>query len=58
MYLPWMLKFVWGSDHLLNHLNDIVRKGGEGLMLVKPQSFHFEGRTDSVLKVKVNDLYW
>ena len=43
-----------GNDHMMEVLQDIMKKGGEGLMLMKPGSSYINERTDSILKVKVN----
>lgn len=45
-----------GSDHLFKYLTSIVvEKGGEGLMAVEPQSLYTGGRTNRLLKVKVQN---
>lgn len=38
--------------HLEGRLQEIVKAGGEGLMLLKPDSLYEEGRSHSLLKVK------
>ena len=42
-----------GNDHLLKSLTEIVKEGGEGFMLYKPQSLYIGERTQSLLKAKV-----
>lgn len=45
------------SDHqaLMNHLDEIVRAGGEGLMLHRGGAFYRAARSDDLLKVKTRD---
>lgn len=38
--------------HVLEMLEDIIEKGGEGLMLREPGSLYINGRSKSLLKVK------
>ena len=40
------------EDALLNMLDEIVTKVGEGLMLQRADSLHHSGRSDDFLKVK------
>ena len=44
-----------GNKHLLDTLNEVVKSGGEGLMLNQPNSLYIQERTQSLLKVKVNE---
>ena len=56
------LKFSWlhpipqirlnSEDALLNMLDEIVTKGGEGLMLHRADSLYHSGRSDDLLKLK------
>jgi DNA ligase-1 len=41
-----------GKEHLKNHLEEIVKKGGEGIMIYNPVSHYQPGRSKNVLKVK------
>ena len=41
-----------GYDHLQSELLNITNKGGEGIVLVEPNSLYQPGRSDSFLKVK------
>jgi hypothetical protein len=41
-----------GKEHLENQLEEIVKKGGEGIILYNPISFYQPGRNKNVLKVK------
>lgn len=41
-----------GRKHLLDMLDDICAKGGEGLMLREPGSAYVNGRSKTLLKVK------
>lgn len=41
-----------GRKHLLEMLDDIIAKGGEGLMLREPGSEYVNGRSKTLLKVK------
>lgn len=41
-----------GLNHLNDHLDSILEKGGEGIMATEPQSFYQKGRTNSLLKIK------
>lgn len=40
-----------GTDHLMKTLNDIISKGGEGIILKLPKSSYESGTTSSMLKV-------
>ena len=40
------------EDALLNMLDEIVTKGGKGLMLHRANSFYHSGRSDKLLKLK------
>ena len=40
------------EDALLKMLDEIVTKGGEGLMLHRANSFYHSGRSDNLLKLK------
>jgi DNA ligase-1 len=42
-----------GKDHLRQTLVEMMNHGGEGLMVNKPNSMYFNGRTQTLLKVKV-----
>ena len=62
MKLTEALKISWlhpipqirlnSEDALLNMLDEIVTKGGEGLMLHRANSFYNCGITDNLLKLK------
>jgi len=41
-----------GQDHLLKMLKKVLLKGGEGIMLRRPNSMYEHGRSHSLLKVK------
>jgi len=41
-----------GKEHLQNHLEEIINKSGEGIMIYNPNSLYLPGRTKNVLKVK------
>jgi DNA ligase-1 len=41
-----------GREHLLHKLEEVVKGGGEGLMLRKPKSKYEKKRSDTLLKVK------
>jgi DNA ligase-1 len=41
-----------GKEDLQNHLDQIVKKGGEGIMIYNPVSHYHAGRCKNVLKVK------
>ena len=41
------------KEHLWSTLDQIIKKGGEGVMLRKPGSLYESGRSNSLLKVKV-----
>lgn len=41
------------KDHMLSMLKEVLKGGGEGLMLRKPKSPYVFGRSDTLLKVKV-----
>ena len=41
-----------GEEHLKERLKEVESLGGEGLMLRKPESLYFKGRTKELLKVK------
>jgi DNA ligase-1 len=41
-----------GKEHLHNHLEKIVKKGGEGIMIYKPVVHYLPGRCKNVLKLK------
>jgi DNA ligase-1 len=43
-----------GNFHLQDRLQEILRQGGEGLMVNKPGSLYIAKRTSNLLKVKVN----
>lgn len=40
------------KDHVLEMLEDVIEKGGEGLMLREPGSLYINGRSKTLLKVK------
>ena len=40
------------KEHLLEYFNQIIEKGGEGVMLREPQSLYKAGRSDSLRKYK------
>lgn len=42
-----------GVDHLEDYVASVVKRGGEGVMVVEPNSLYKQGRTKSLLKVKV-----
>jgi DNA ligase-1 len=42
-----------GNNHLHERLIEIMKHGGEGLMINNPNSFYIAQRTDALLKVKV-----
>jgi DNA ligase-1 len=42
-----------GEQQLLQQLQDVLGKGGEGLMLRKPESLYLAKRSWTLLKVKV-----
>ena len=44
-----------GKEHLFQRLAEIESKGGEGIMLRRPQSLYTVGRTHDLLKVKTFD---
>ncbi|HIG28191.1 MAG TPA: DNA ligase [Verrucomicrobiales bacterium] len=44
-----------GTDHLISNLNRIVKTGGEGLMIRKPESEYETHRSPTLLKVKPYD---
>ena len=44
-----------GTDHLISNLNRIVKAGGEGLMIRKPESEYETHRSPTLLKVKLYD---
>jgi hypothetical protein len=41
-----------GNDDLNKQLKEVLKKGGEGLMLRQPGSFYVNGRSNTLLKVK------
>ena len=41
-----------GKEHVQRHLDSIVDKGGEGLMLRDPEGKYINKRSDVLLKVK------
>ena len=41
-----------GKDHLKQHFNSIITKGGEGVMLRNPQSLYIAGRSENMKKYK------
>jgi DNA ligase 1 len=43
-----------GTDHLERYLQDIIDKGGEGIILRDPQEEYVPGRAKGYLKHKVN----
>lgn len=57
--LPPTIKIVesvkcQGIPHLLEHLEQIVLQGGEGVICREPEGPYIEGRSWSMLKVKVS----
>jgi DNA ligase-1 len=55
--LPSFVKIVEmvkckGKDHLKQYFDEIIAKGGEGVMLREPQSLYKAGRSDSLRKFK------
>ncbi len=44
-----------GSDHLITERDRVVKAGGEGLMIRKPESKYDAGRSPTLLKVKTYD---
>lgn len=46
-----------GTDHLMNTLNEIISKGGEGLILRLPKSTYELGTTPSMLEVGTPEGY-
>lgn len=46
-----------GKDHLKKYFNEIVKKGGEGVMLREPGSLYTQGRSTSVRKYKVSFFF-
>lgn len=52
-YLRWVPQFkIEKSEDLTQLLDDIVKKGGEGLMLHRGDSFYRAARNDDLLKMK------
>ena len=52
-WLHPILQFRLNSeDALLNMLDEIITKGGKGLMLHRANSFYRSGRSDNLLKLK------
>lgn len=50
---PVTVETVANRMHVVTKLNEVVIKGGEGLMLRNPEVRHYEkGRTNNLLKVK------
>ena len=47
-----------GKQHLESYLDSIITSGGEGIMVREPSSLYTVGFTTSLLKVKVNLLYY
>jgi DNA ligase-1 len=43
---------VKGKQHLKEYFDDIISKGGEGVMLREPQSLYKAGRSESLRKFK------
>jgi DNA ligase-1 len=41
-----------GPEHLKEHFDNIIAKGGEGVMLREPQSLYKAGRSNSLKKFK------
>jgi DNA ligase-1 len=41
-----------GKEHLQEHFNNIIAKGGEGVMLREPHSYYKIGRSESLKKFK------
>ncbi len=41
-----------GADHIKEELKKVEARGGEGLMIRKPKSKYFNGRSDTLLKIK------
>jgi len=41
-----------GEEHLQNYLQEIINKGGEGIMIHHPELHYRPGRTEKLLKVK------
>lgn len=46
-----------GNQHMVEKLESIVSRGGEGLMMRDPIVSYIPGRTKSMLKVKVKVIY-
>lgn len=42
-----------GKDHLMQMLDQVIKKGGEGIMLRKPASLYEHGRSWALLKLKM-----
>jgi DNA ligase-1 len=41
-----------GKEHLKEYMDDIIKKGGEGVTLREPQSLYKAGRSESLRKYK------
>lgn len=44
-----------GKNHLLSYLEEILTKGGEGLVIRNPNAKYAPGRSNQSLKVKVSE---
>lgn len=45
-----------GMDQMYQYLHEILQLGGEGIIARQPQSFYVVGRTDTLVKIKVNEV--
>ena len=45
-------KEITSKSELESYYNEILSRGGEGVMLNNPSAFYHEGRTDAILKLK------
>jgi ATP-dependent DNA ligase len=48
-----MVTSYLGPAHLKQYFNEILKKGGEGVVLRKPASMYQPGRSESLCKYKV-----
>jgi ATP-dependent DNA ligase len=46
-----------GKGHLRQYFEEIAKKGGEGVMLRKPNSLYEAGRSENLCKYKVFSLF-